>query len=160
MRPRPKSCVVCGRRTEDGSSRCEAHKTGGARLRPCLVCGRPSQGNYCADHLPEVDEAERNARHPYRRYYNDAEYRRNRQIAFERAHGKCEACGIPLKAGRWSCDHKVPVRAWHDLGMTGSPHQLSNLQCLCEEPREGAKRGCAGLKNSRDRRDYPSNRTR
>lgn len=121
---RAKSCVVCGRRTPDGAARCPLHKVGSGRPRPCLVCGRPSQGNYCAQHNPELDEAERNARNPYRRHYRDPQYARNRQHRFERAHGKCESCGIYLQPAAWQCDHIVPVSK-------GGTNDITNLQVLC-----------------------------
>lgn len=136
MRPRPKSCVVCARRTPDGAARCELHKVGGLRPRPCLVCGRASQGNYCPQHRPEVDEAERNARNPYRRAYKDAQYAKNRQHRFERARGRCEACGIHLEVGKWECDHLVPIK-------DGGTNDITNLRVLC--------RPCHAIKTRQDR---------
>ena len=121
---RPKSCVVCGRRNLDGAARCELHKVGGRRLQPCLVCGRPSQGRYCQLHNPELDEAERNARNPYRQHYKDPAYARARQHRFERAHGKCEACGVYLQPAQWQCDHIVPLSR-------GGSNDITNLQVLC-----------------------------
>lgn len=133
MRPRAKSCVVCGRRTDDGASRCVAHKVGSARPRPCLVCGRPSQGNYCPAHEPKVDEALRNAANPYRQAYKSAEYARNRQHRFERAHGRCEACGVRLEAGAWECDHLVPIK-------DGGTNHIDNLRVLCRPCHRGKTR--------------------
>lgn len=125
MRPRAKSCTICGRRTPDGGSRCELHKTASRRPRPCLVCGRPSAGNYCQLHEPAVDEAERNARNPYRRAYKDREYAQNRQIRFERAHGRCESCTAVLLPGAWECDHLVALK-------DGGNNALQNLVVLCK----------------------------
>lgn len=121
---RAKSCVVCGRRTPDGAARCEAHRVGSGRPRPCLVCGRPSQGNYCAQHEPTVDEALRNARNPYRQAYKDPQYAKNRQHAFERAHGKCQRCGVVLQPGEWQCDHILSISK-------GGTNDITNLAILC-----------------------------
>lgn len=143
IRPRP--CLICGRRVESGESRCEAHKVGGRRLQPCLVCARPSQGRYCEVHEPTVDEAVRNARNPYRRHYKSAEYARNRQHRYERARGRCEDCARPVGPGEWECDHVVPVRL-------GGTNDLDNLRVRCIVPRDGAPKGCHGLKTRQDRR--------
>lgn len=121
---RAKSCVVCGRRVEDGSARCVAHKVGGTRPRSCVVCGIRTQGNYCPDHDPQTEE-QRVARNPYRLAYKDPEYARNRLIRFERARGRCEACGVgPLKSGEWESDHIVDL-------LDGGTNALSNLAILC-----------------------------
>lgn len=108
-----------------GGSRCARHKTGSGRLRACLVCGRPSQSNYCQMHEPKVDEVERNARNPYRRNYKDPQYAKNRQHRFERAHGKCEGCGITLQPAEWECDHLVALR-------DGGTNDITNLRVLCK----------------------------
>lgn len=121
---RARPCIVCGRRVDDGTARCPQHAVGSARLRPCLVCGVASRGNYCDMHQPIVDEAERLARQPWRRNYSDATYQRNRRIRFERAHGRCEACGIVLQANGWECDHVVELR-------DGGTNDVSNLRALC-----------------------------
>lgn len=124
MRQRPKSCVVCGARTPDGKSRCALHLVGSGRLRACLTCGRPGQGNYCQLHEPAVDEAVRNERNPYRKAYKDPQYAKNRKHRFERAHGRCEACGIALQPGEWECDHLVPIK-------DGGTNDVANLRVLC-----------------------------
>lgn len=136
MKPRAKSCTQCGRRTPDGSSRCEQHKVASRRNRPCLVCGIASAGNYCPTHLPAVDEAERNARNPYRRAYKSAEYARNRQIRFERSRGRCNSCNIALDPAEWECDHIVPLK-------DGGTNALENLVVLCKP--------CHRAKTQRDR---------
>lgn len=124
-RMRAKSCVVCGRRTPDGASRCLAHKNGTGRLRGCLVCGRPGPTNYCELHSPEIDEAERNARNPYRKAYKDPQYATNRRHRFERARGRCEYCGTPLMPGDWECDHAVALK-------DGGTNDVSNLRVVCK----------------------------
>jgi len=149
---RPKPCVVCGRRVDDGQSRCPAHQQGGARPRPCLVCARPSQGNYCHDHEPTVDEAVRNERNPYRQAYKAADYARNRQHRFERARGRCEDCGLPCGPGEWECDHVLSARDWVAQGRPGSPNSVENLRIRCIVPRPGAPRGCHGVKTAATRR--------
>lgn len=122
---RPKPCVVCGRRVEDGSPRCELHKIGGARLRSCVVCGIQTLGNYCPDHDPQL-EAERIARNPYRLAYKDAEYARNRQLRFERARGHCEYCGVgPLRSGEWESDHVIELR-------DGGTNTIDNIRVACK----------------------------
>ncbi len=135
IRPRP--CIVCGIRVEDGSSRCQRHQVGGSRPRSCMVCGRLAQGNYCPDHEPTVDEAARGARNPYRRSYRDPEYARNRRHRYERARGRCEACGIAVGPGEWECDHLVPLR-------DGGTNRIENLLVLC--------RPCHRRKTAADRR--------
>lgn len=134
---RAKSCVVCGRRTPDGAARCPLHKVGSGRPRPCLVCGRPSQGNFCQMHEPTVDEQIRNDRNPYRRAYKDPQYARNRQHAFERAHGRCQRCNIVLQPGMWQCDHIVSLSR-------GGTNDVTNLAILCVS--------CHKSKTSQDRR--------
>ena len=52
------------------------------------------------------------------------EYRRNRQLAAQRAAGRCERCG---RRGRLQCDHIIPVTQ-------GGTHNLANLQMLCSGP--------------------------
>lgn len=121
---RPKPCVVCGRRVEDGSSRCEAHKIGGRRNRSCVVCGMTTRGNYCEAHDPQA-EAARVARNPYRLAYRDPEYARNRQIRFERVRGRCESCGVALVVGAWESDHVVELA-------DGGTNALENLRILCK----------------------------
>lgn len=124
MKPRPRPCLVCGVRVEGGKSRCARHLVGSGRPRPCLVCGRPSQGNFCAAHLPEIDEAERNARNPYRQAYKSQEYAHARQHRFERAHGRCESCGIHLLPGDWECHHVIAIK-------NGGTNDITNLRILC-----------------------------
>lgn len=124
MRARPRPCVVCGRRVDGGGARCPEHMIGGSRPRSCVVCGIQTRGNYCAAHDPEAEEA-RVARNPYRLAYKDPEYARNRLLRFERARGRCEACGIgPLAGGEWESDHLVDLR-------DGGTNALDNLRILC-----------------------------
>ena len=96
----------------------------GRRLRPCLVCARPSLGNYCPEHEPTVDEAERNARNPYRQAYKDPAYAKHRQHAFERQRGRCGKCGVELQPGLWQADHIVPLSK-------GGSNDVTNLLCVC-----------------------------
>lgn len=102
-----------------------------------MVCGRPSQGNYCPQHSPEMDEAERNARNPYRRHYKDPQYAKNRQHRFERARGRCEMCGVALQPAEWDCDHLVPISK-------GGTNDITNLRVVC--------RPCHRRKTATDRR--------
>lgn len=83
-------------------------------------------------------EVGRLERFPYRAHYATAEYRRNRLLAYERAHGHCEnpRCGVTLPAGS-SCDHIVPLR-------DGGSDALDNLQWLCP--------ACVRAKNRADKR--------
>lgn len=121
---RPKSCTVCGARTPDGTSRCPAHKAGGKRMRSCVVCTRPSMGNYCELHQPIMDEQLRNQRSPYRKQYQSAEYQRNRRIRFQRARGRCEGCGVELQPNAWECDHLISLSR-------GGTNEIENLRVLC-----------------------------
>lgn len=123
MNRRPRPCVVCGRRVDGGGARCPDHLVGGARPRSCVVCGIQTRGNYCPDHDPQTEE-NRIARNPYRLAYKDGEYARNRQIRFERARGRCEACGVPLRAGEWESDHLIDLR-------DGGSNAIENLRILC-----------------------------
>lgn len=93
--------------------------------------------------MPQMDEAERLARQPWRAAYRDRDYQRNRRIRFERARGRCENCGIPLQAGEWECDHRIELR-------DGGTHDLNNLLVLCKP--------CHRLKTKQartNRRDTP-----
>lgn len=123
--------MVCGRRVDDGASRCEQHKTSGRRMQSCLVCGRPSKARFCAEHEPKVDEALRLERNPYRQAYKSALYATNRQHRYERARGRCENCGTHVGAGEWECDHVITVREWTRRGLPGDPNDISNLRILC-----------------------------
>lgn len=125
-----RSCQVCGRLTEDGSSRCAAHKSGGSRPRRCAVCGELTSGaDYCDAHK-SVEEERRRARQTWRKGYSDPEYRQNRRERYESAHGCCEECGTPL-LGRafpdgepWECDHLVALS-------DGGSNTTENLRCRC-----------------------------
>lgn len=108
----PKTCVECGKRGINGTSRCAEHT------------------------LPPMSEAERRRRHPYRANYVDAEYRKNRELALERANGRCERCREPHGPDK-QVDHIVPVR-------DGGTNDLTNLQVLC--------RACTKVKNREDKR--------
>ena len=134
MKPVPKPCIVCSARVTDGTARCAKHKVGGRMMQPCMVCGRSSVDRYCPRHQPELDEATRNARNPYRQAYHDPEYARNRQIRFERANGRCEGCGKQVVPGGWHCHHVVEIRK-------GGSHAVENLRILCtEDPNNCHKR--------------------
>lgn len=124
MIKRPRPCIVCGIRVEGGQTRCPAHLVGSGRMRSCLVCGTRSQGNYCPLHEPVVDEAERNARNPYRKAYKDKAYAVNRQHRFERAKGRCEACKVHVGVAEWQCDHVVDIK-------DGGTNDITNLRILC-----------------------------
>lgn len=133
MRPRPKSCTVCGRRVEDGLARCELHRSqAGTRARSCVVCGRPTMRNYCDAHDPQLDE-ERMERQPWRKEYRDPEYRRNRQVRFERSRGRCEACGELLEPGWWDCHHVIALR-------DGGTNAIENLRIICDTCHKSATR--------------------
>jgi 5-methylcytosine-specific restriction protein A len=47
-------------------------------------------------------------------------------LAFQRAGGRCEECGIKLLTGeaRYECHHQIPDRC-------GGGNDLSNARCLC-----------------------------
>ena len=136
---RPKSCTVCSRKTLDGASRCPLHKVGSSRKRPCVICSRASQGNYCELHKPETDERLRLAKNPYRKAYSSGEYARNRRHRFKKAYGRCEACGIELQPANWECDHLIPLRK-------GGTNELSNLRVLCKP--------CHKLKTAEDKKRW------
>lgn len=141
---RPKPCVICGVRVTDGNARCEQHRVGRGtgRMTSCLVCARPTMGRFCELHEPELDEAIRNARNPYRREYSSREYAVNRQHRFERARGRCELCGATLVAGEWDCDHLVALSR-------GGTNAIENLRVLC--------RPCHKAKTAADRRNKGRN---
>ena len=81
-------------------------------------------GDYCPPHEPSVDEATRSGASTYRRSYRDPVYKRNRQIRFERARGRCECgCGAVLLPGRWECHHVVEVA-------DGGGNQIDNLRVM------------------------------
>lgn len=84
-----------------------------------------------------MDEAERNARNPYRVHYKSAEFAKNRQHRFERARGRCEMCGTQLQVAEWQCDHLVPLSK-------GGTNDITNLRVLCKP--------CHRRKTAEDRR--------
>ena len=96
----PKTCTQCGRRGVNGTSRCELHPA------------------------PVPTEAERLARQPYRRSYASSEYRRNRLLAWQRAGGRCEACGRRVTLNTAECDHVVPLA-------DGGSDAVDNLMWRC-----------------------------
>jgi 5-methylcytosine-specific restriction protein A len=51
---------------------------------------------------------------------------RTRALAFQRANGRCDECGIRLQTGRIAYDHKIPD------GLTGA-NDLHNCHVLCIE---------------------------
>ena len=125
-----RSCQVCGRTTEDGSSRCAKHKSGGLRPRRCVICGALTTGaNYCPAHTL-TEEERRRKRQTWRTGYRDPEYARNRARRYVHAHGRCEDCGRPLKGhlfpdgARWECDHLVALS-------DGGSNAEDNLRCRC-----------------------------
>lgn len=57
--------------------------------------------------------------------------RKTKAKVSERAQGKCEKCGLPLKGGRGDYDHKIPCSL-------GGDNSLSNCWLLgpcCHEPK-------------------------
>ena len=134
----PRSCF-CGRRALPGKTRCETHLSGTGRPSACLECGRRTDGElYCTDHAYLTGEAGRLERQPYRQHYESAEYRTNRQLAWERCGGRCEKCGRPITQQTAECDHIVPVA-------DGGSDELGNLEYLCEA-------ACHPAKTKEDRR--------
>jgi 5-methylcytosine-specific restriction protein A len=118
----PKTCTQCGRRGVNGTSRCELHPA------------------------PQLSEAERLQRQPYRRHYTSAEYRRNRLLAWQRAGGRCESCERPITMRTAQCDHRVPVA-------DGGSDEPGNLNWLC-------KATCHPAKTLEDRRTRAARRRR
>jgi len=52
---------------------------------------------------------------------------RVRSRIFDKANGKCVACGRDLRPGHWQADHVIPL-------IIGGKHAESNLQPLCDVP--------------------------
>lgn len=118
----PIACSVCGVPTTNGS-RCKQHEKQAFRSPvACIVCGQRSAFSYCDEHrFGDTQENFRRAA-AWRAGYRDPLYKKNRQLAIERAGGKCEKCGrsdLPFE-----CDHKIP------LSKGGTSH-IGNLQILC-----------------------------
>lgn len=113
-------------------------------MRSCVVCRRPTWGDYCEAHDPQKD-LERMQRQPWRKEYRDPEYLRNRQRRYELAGGRCEDCGLQVAVGEFECDHELALSR-------GGTHAIENLRIRCIVPRAGASRGCHGLKTRADRR--------
>lgn len=137
--PFPKSCVVCGKRT-DGGSRCELHKTQAGRLpRSCVECGRPSAGNYCADHDPQLNEEIRLERQPWRAAYQDPAYAEARRAELEAAGWRCRECGRRRgqlcqrhnQAIRLQVDHVVELSTAKTPAELEALNQPANLRALC-----------------------------
>ncbi len=125
-----RTCLVCGRITEDGTARCAKHKRGGAKSTLCAKCGRLTGGStYCPEHT-FTEEKRRRESQKWREGYRDPDYARNRAKRYELAGGKCEDCGTKLK-GRlfpegqpWECDHVDPLS-------DGGTNDVANLYCRC-----------------------------
>lgn len=81
-------------------------------------------GNYCPDHDPVANEMVRRERQPWRKAYNDPMYRKNRQLRYDRAAGRCEECGLPVGPGQWECDHLLPLS-------DGGTNDYDNLRVRC-----------------------------
>ena len=115
-------CAACGGRLVAGEPcpRCAGRR----RVSSCLECGAQTDGgHYCPAHAALGGEAARLAAQPYRSHYLGAEYRRNRQLRYEFANGRCEACGNDI-GDRWECDHVVPLR-------DGGTNMVENLRAYC-----------------------------
>lgn len=77
----------------------------------------------------------RDSREPWRKNYQEAEYKRNRQEAIERTRGRCEDCWKKVahfNGVRWvtkgyggEVHHKVPLA-------DGGTNDASNLTLLCQ----------------------------
>jgi 5-methylcytosine-specific restriction endonuclease McrA len=124
--PIPKVCTACGARALPGEARCAAHLHGSGRPSSCRSCGRRVEDGspFCPICAPSSEEAARLERQPYRRQYRSAEYRRNREIAWERCGGRCEGCGRRVTRQTAQCDHIRPIA-------DGGSDALGNLSWLC-----------------------------
>ena len=96
-------------------------------MRSCRTCSAPSQGEYCLDHEPKVDEAARLLKNPHRRAYSSKVFAANRQHRFEYARGRCESCGKTVGVGEWDCHHMIAI-------VDGGSNDMSNLRILCNGP--------------------------
>jgi 5-methylcytosine-specific restriction endonuclease McrA len=76
---------------------------------------------YCPAHSAEQ---ERLLSQPWRAGYYDPAYLRNRELAWKRAAGHCEVCGIPIARAAAECDHIVPLR-------DGGTNLIENLRWEC-----------------------------
>lgn len=116
----PRPCVVCGARAEPGMNRCREHSA--PVPTSCRICGARTFGErFCAEHAPS--EAERLEREPWRAAYASRAYRVNRELRYQIAGARCEACGTRLRPG-WHCDHVIPVK-------NGGTNAIDNLRVLC-----------------------------
>jgi hypothetical protein len=136
----PKSCIVCGART-DGASRCPVHASQAGRLaRSCVECGARSAGNYCLAHDPATNPEVRLARQPWRAAYSDPAYQAARLAELEAANWRCRNCG--RRRGQRCKKHGRPIRLQIDhvveLSSATTPDELAalsrpeNLRALCE----------------------------
>jgi 5-methylcytosine-specific restriction enzyme A len=83
--------------------------------RPCLVCGRPTNGSRCPEHTIE--------RPDWRRRGYDAEYDRNRR-ALLAVSTRCAVCGLPsMLNDPLTADHIVPRSE-------GGGNEQSNLRAV------------------------------
>lgn len=116
-----RSCIACGARTPDGSSRCPQHQTGGIRPRRCAECGAPTTGaDYCPTHT-HPDSRPTSWRHAYR----DPAWARNKRAALRRDEGRCVQCHLGIPDG-------IPVQVDHITPLSAhGTNDLDNLQTLC-----------------------------
>ena len=93
--------------------------------RPCLTCRalfvpQGKQRSYCQVHQPK-DKRHR----VHNKAYDDAEYRRNREI-IKKQQRFCVWCGTPgTSSNKLQVDHIIP------LSRSGT-HKLENLRILCQ----------------------------
>lgn len=84
--------------------------------RSCVTCGARVESG-----------ASRCPTHTTTRTHDDAEYRRNRRIAFARDRERCVFCRrTPTDGAHLEVDHIVP------LGLGGT-HELKNLRVVCSD---------------------------
>lgn len=105
--------------------------------RPCIDCGRTSQGTRCPA-CEARNERARQGRQPYRAGYASPTYRAARRRVLRRDGWRC--CAILANGRRCS----APAREVHHLvplSAGGSPDDEANLVsvCLRHQPRGGKR---------------------
>lgn len=106
-----KTCV-CGRRIEDGASRCPA----------------------CRAQRPEPTQAQRVKAQPWRAAYSHPSHKQTNLERYVLVGGRCEDCGKPLKGQlypggvAWEGDHHIPARCFADPVQANT---VANKRCRC-----------------------------
>jgi 5-methylcytosine-specific restriction endonuclease McrA len=102
--------------------------------KPCVRCGRRTEGaSFCPEHAAELF-AERDRRQTYREAYRSPEYRRARRAVFRRAAGRCEhvdGYGNRCDEPAVEAHHVVPLSSATTIEEAVALCTAANLAAVC-----------------------------